>query len=730
MIWAGISELLILWVDGLPMMRTSHLSTWGTRALGVVIFVVMIAAVTWSLLGRSEMLKNDELLLNEANSARDLLVHDLSVRIAILQRIGRRLGGNATFETAQFRNEALSYLADIPGFYAMAWVGEDDRVAFSEPAMVKSFIGNHLRDLGSGWAELAAKVREGSGPIIGPVITINENGDRGFITALKVRHAGKPDGILWVITHAEYWVENLFYGSAIGAFDNLAVSVSLNGETIYENEQYSEISEPGVGSRVERLVNSEFMIVVKPKAEFLAKENLGLPKIFTLLVSILSFATLIAVLALRDLRTQQRRIATVNGRLRRTNRRMYREIAHRRDAEEDAKRSNATKTQFLSTMSHEFRTPVNGVVGMAELLADSNLSEPQASQVENIRQSGKALMDIISDFLDFSKFEAGEIELRPQPSNVQDIVSEAVSLFQPMAEKKGLTLSFETALGAQRFLQLDPSRYRQIVLNLVRNAVKFTDEGFVSVQLATEENNSIPILALTVKDSGVGIPREKLDGIFGPFQQVDGAASRKFDGTGLGLSIVQRLAQAMGGDVAVTSGLHEGSTFTVSIPAVAAPHPKAVAPRDEGLKQTSHISNAKILLAEDNAINQRIVAGYLKGTGVSLDLAIDGEEAVDRYKAGAYDAILMDISMPRMNGFDATQRIREIERADQRPICPILGYTANFGEEDQKKCRSCGMDDVLGKPVSKSELISRLVHWIEEAKSTDAPRPAPVSAQA
>jgi CheY-like chemotaxis protein len=265
---------------------------------------------------------------------------------------------------------------------------------------------------------------------------------------------------------------------------------------------------------------------------------------------------------------------------------------------------------------------------------------------------------------------------------------------------------------------MDRGRFRQILLNLVRNAIKFTHEGSVHVSLQVIRKEGGDLLDLRVSDTGVGIANEKRDVIFGPFQQADGAPDRKFEGSGLGLSIVERITTTMGGTVEVISELGAGSEFIIRLPLLPV-CPSVVAAQNIHAAPHSVLDGVNVLLAEDNRVNQKIVQGFIKGSGVHLDVAGDGNEAMQLFAKGRYDAVLMDVSMPNRNGFDATRAIRAIEQSRASNPCPIIAYTANCGEDDQKKCYAAGMDDVLAKPASKQELASRLAHWISKSVAPD-----------
>jgi len=321
------------------------------------------------------------------------------------------------------------------------------------------------------------------------------------------------------------------------------------------------------------------------------------------------------------------------------------------------------------------RTPMNGILGMAELLGQSQLTPEQASQVSGIRACAADLLENVSDILDFARFESGVVRLKQETCDVASIAWDSVQVLRHFAHKKSLTLTCDISPQLPDSCSMDRSRFRQILLNLLRNGIKFTQEGSVHLKL------------------------------FGAFQQADGALDRKFEGSGLGLSIVERITKMMGGTVQVKSELGKGSEFIILLP-LDPVCPKAIAGKTDTASPHSVLNGVNVLLAEDNRVNQKIVQGFVKGSGLHLDVANDGNEAAQLFAQGRYDAVLMDVSMPNRNGFDATRAIRAMQP------CPIIAYTANCGEDDQKKCYDAGMDDVLPKPASKQELSGRLAHWI------------------
>lgn len=424
----------------------------------------------------------------------------------------------------------------------------------------------------------------------------------------------------------------------------------------------------------------------------------GLPEELLAVMPLLDYPA-IAIIIGAILSTQVSIWEDLISEMRATNQRAIVEIETRKKAEETATQAVKARTTFLATMSHEIRTPLNGVLGLTEVLLSSALDADQRQLATTVQGSGRLLRALLDDVLDYSKIDSGQMDLERIPVNLPELSKEVLRLWEERAREKGITLELHQAKDSPKWVKGDPTKLRQILGNLVSNAIKFTDAGFVRIGIRRDGER----LILEVQDSGIGMGPKALDHIFDAFRQADDSTTRRYGGTGLGLAICKGLAERMQGSLSVRSEPGQGTCFTLCLALEVAQAPLEV---DTGNWTTTTLTGLEVLVAEDNPVNQMVIQRLLERVGIRVRVAANGLECQQAWHAAPAALILMDCQMPICDGYQATAALREAG-----VLAPIIALTANTMPGDRAKCLQAGMNDHLGKPIEFKELMACIERW-------------------
>ena len=410
-----------------------------------------------------------------------------------------------------------------------------------------------------------------------------------------------------------------------------------------------------------------------------------------------------------EIRKRTFELQQANTQLRRTIRECHHAEEQANVLAHEALAANRAKSEFLANMSHELRTPMNAIMGFSEILADCQMCQKHQDYMRMICDSSRTLLELIEDILDFSKMEADKFHVEISDCNIGEILNDIESMMRPMAIKKSINFEILQCEAIPQIIKTDSVRLRQCIINLVNNAIKFTENGYVYLSVAMEINGANCYVRFDVEDTGVGIPEEKIACIFDSFTQADGATSRKHGGAGLGLTITRKLCELMDGQLFVQSQVNKGSVFTIMIPTriepddgVAVWNKYELIDELNVLMQTekgTDMYNGKILVAEDNPSNQKLITILLQKIGLEVTIADDGQKAVEKCQSETFDIILMDMQMPNMNGYEATRHLRS-----QGVTLPIIALTANAMMGDEEKCLEAGCSGYLSKPIDRVKL--------------------------
>ncbi len=387
------------------------------------------------------------------------------------------------------------------------------------------------------------------------------------------------------------------------------------------------------------------------------------------------------------------------------------------EAKEQAEAANRAKTDFLANMSHEIRTPLNAIIGITEIISQSSIEDEHKRSLSKVMSAANLLLSVLNDVLDFSKIEANKIELESTQFDLKEIAENITSMYSEKSRNKDVEVRLEVDDTFHPWVEGDPVRVQQIIMNLVSNAYKFTEKGSVSIHLNTVNSKELgDIYLIQVVDTGIGIPKNKLDKLFNAFVQADVSTNRQYGGTGLGLAICKKLAQIMGGDIEVQSQVGLGSTFNVYLPLKSVLETDIQSEQEESPQDHEVLENVVVLVVEDNAVNRQVVNAHLKKHNFNVFQAENGVMALEQIEQHPeIDIVLMDMQMPVMDGIECTKQVRQV--LDMRDL-PIIALTANAYDDDRKRCLEVGMNDFLAKPFTNEQLFTVITKWVREYRAT------------
>ncbi len=608
----------------------------------------------------------------------------LNERTKGIERMASRWSYQGRTPYGLWKIDAENYLKDLVGISAIGWADSTSAIQWIAPiGKYKHLIGyKYLSEENRRNAlTLAAEKNETT---MTKSIELLQGG-QGFVIFVPVYLKEKYDGVIYAVFRYEDFIGKLFN------FDGYMVHLTQDDNTIYKNGDTAKALSRDWLASVDMEINTiKWNLELIPSEKTIREKTTYLPLMVLIAGSILSLLIGILIELVQAARTAS---STLKA------------------AVEKANAATEAKSHFLANMSHEIRTPLNGVIGMASLLMDTSLDKEQKSYLDTIHLSADTLLSVINDVLDFSKIEAGKLTFEEIDFNLEHAVEGVRRTLQYAATQKKLELKAEVVGMIPQALKGDPSRLKQVLINLVSNSIKFTPEGSVTIRMSYVDG----MTKIEVIDTGVGIAKDAVPRLFQAFSQADDTTTRRFGGTGLGLSISKKIVEMMGGQIGLNSEEGKGSNFWVSIPFPVSD--KVVVRSKAGLEKVpQHLLGSRILLAEDNIINQKIAIKMIENMGFKVHAVASGLEVLKALAEIPFELILMDCQMPVMDGYEATREIRKSKTIRNNRI-PIIALTANAVSGDREKCLEAGMDEYITKPFNPSVLQTMIIKMLESKRA-------------